>query len=233
MRFRPRFGPTLAALLGIAVLLSLGFWQLQRLEWKRELIALRTAQLQAAPVPLPRDATDWSAFEFRRVSLRGRFRHDLAQFFGLSKYGEQLGHHLLTPLIRPDGSAVLIDRGWVPTEYAISDPGDAPPLEVEVTGIARYRAAEKPGWFTPGNEPAKRIWYWYDLDALRQATGLDLLPVVVEADAAPDRMGPPVGGRTRIELQNNHLQYALTRFGLALVLLVVYIAFSLEPRERT
>ncbi len=233
-RFRLRLWPGVATLGALALLLGLGTWQVQRLHWKEGLIAARTAQLAAPPAPLPATAADWRGWDFREVSVRGIFRHDLEQRFGAYSLDDQFGQHVLTPLVRPDGPAILVDRGFVPADRA--------PLEtrrqgevtgtVEVTGIARYRGADRPGWFTPANEPAKRIWYWYDLPALAQATGLQLLPVVVEADATPNPGGLPIGGQTRIELPNNHLGYAITWYGLAVALVAVYIAFCFEGGGR-
>ena len=66
------------------------------------------------------------------------------------------------------------------------------------------------------------------MQALAQTVGLELLPVVVEADATPNPGGLPIGGQTRIELPNNHLQYAITWYGLAAALVAVYIAFCFE-----
>ena len=77
------------------------------------------------------------------------------------------------------------------------------------------------------NKPRQDLWYWYDLPALEDALGVELLPVVIEADARPNPGGLPVGGRTPIELPNNHLQYAITWFGLAVGLLVIWISFGL------
>jgi surfeit locus 1 family protein len=233
-RFRPRLGPSLATLVGVAVLLGLGSWQVQRLHWKEGLIAARAAQLSAPAEPLPAAAADWRAWDFRKVSVRGTLRHDLEQLFGAYTVDDQFGQHILTPLVRPDGAAILVDRGFVPAERAPVETrrqGEIPG-EVEITGIARYRAADRPGWFTPANQPADRIWYWYDLQALAQAVGLELLPVVVEADAAPNPGGLPVGGQTRTLLPNDHLQYAITWYGLAAALVAVYIAFSLESGAR-
>lgn len=237
LHFRFRLGPTLATLAGLAVLLALGTWQLERLEWKRGLIAARTAQLaappEALPLGLPATADAWRAWDFRKVETRGRFRHDQEQLFGASTYQGRLGHHVLTPLLRPDGSAVLIDRGWVPadrTHPATRREGQIAD-EVAITGIARYRGDDRPGWFTPDNRPAEAMWYWYDLGALEAALGRELLPIVVEADATPNPGGLPVGGQTRTELVNNHLQYAITWYGLAAGLLAVYIAFSLKRGE--
>lgn len=233
VRFRPGLAPTVAALAALAVLVALGTWQMQRLHWKEALIAERQAQLTAAPVVVPRAAPDWRALEFRRVEATGVFRHDLEQLFGVRKHGQELGHNVLTPLLRSDGTAVLVDRGWVPRERM--DPKTRPEGQVSgqltLTGIARHREREEQHWFTPDNQPAAGHWYWYDLDAMEQALGLELLPVVLEADDSPNPGGLPVGGLTVVELPNNHLQYAMTWYGLALTLVGVYIAFGLKSRE--
>jgi surfeit locus 1 family protein len=232
-RFRPSLSASLAVLVGLAVLLALGTWQMQRLEWKQGLIAQRTAALAAPPVVLPSMSEDWPAHEFRRLEATGVFRHDLEQQFGVRKHAERLGHHVLTPLVRSDGSTVLVDRGWVPVDRAAPEtrhPGQVSG-QVRVEGIGRYREDDAPLWVTPENRPEERRWFWYDLEGLRAATGLELLPVVIEADASPNPGGLPVGGLTRTELVNNHLQYALTWYALALSLLAVYIAFSMQRRD--
>jgi surfeit locus 1 family protein len=232
-RFRPGIAPTVAALVGLAVLVALGTWQMQRLHWKEGLIAHRAAQLAAPAAALPETGSDWRAFDYRRVEATGVFRHDLEQLFGVRKHGQELGHQVLTPLLRSDGSAVLVDRGWVPRERI--DPSTRPSGQVSgqvtLTGIARYRKGEEQHWFTPDNQPEAGHWYWYDLDAMEQALGLELLPVVLEADDTPNPGGLPVGGLTIIALPNNHLQYAMTWYGLALTLVAVYIGFSLKSRE--
>lgn len=233
-RFRPRLWPTLATLAALAVLLTLGTWQVQRLEWKEALIAEREAGLSLPPAPLPTDAEDWRQWEFRRVSLEGVFRHDLEQRFGLSAHRGRPGHHLLTPLVRPDGAAVLVDRGWIPTDrkHPVSRLEARPEGTVEISGIARYRGGETPSWLRPDNEPERGVWYWYDLPALEQTTGLELLPLVVEAAPGPAPDELPIAMPTQALLPNNHLQYAVTWYGLALTLVGVYVAFSFERRER-
>lgn len=228
-RFAPGLWPTVAVFLALITLLALGTWQVERLAWKRDLIAAREAQLAAPAELLPASAQDWRSWDFRRVIARGEFRHDLEQLFGVTAIDGRYGHHVLTPLIRRNGAAVLIDRGWVPADKAHPAARRAGQLEgpVEISGIARYRGAERAGWFTPDNRPAQNTWYWYDLPALEAALGLELLPVVVEADATPNPGGLPIGGRTRTELPNNHLQYAITWYGLAAGLVLVWISFGL------
>jgi surfeit locus 1 family protein len=231
--FRPGLWPTLAVLVGLIALLGLGTWQIERLQWKEGLIAQRQARLAAPPEPLPLRAEDWRSWEFRRVQVSGAFRHDLEQLFGASANDGQLGHHVLTPLVRADGAAVLIDRGWVPADKAHPAARRESQIggPVEVTGIARFRADGDASWFTPDNQPRARLWFRYDLPALEEALGLELVPVVVEADASANVGDLPIGGRTRVELPNNHLQYALTWYGLAAVLVAMYLAFGMQRDE--
>ena len=127
--------------------------------------------------------------------------------------------------MRPDGPAILVDRGWVPADQA--HPGRAPPGPARGRGRGhRHRALPRattgPAGSRPTTSPSRRLWYSYDLPALEAAVGLELLPVVVEADATPNPGGLPQGGRTSLDLPNNHLQYAITWYGLAAALLAIY-----------
>ena len=101
-------------------------------------------------------------------------------------------------------------------------------------GFARAAPTEKPGYFTPENEPAKNIFYWKDLDGFTKNAGLDLARVIdlyVDADDTPNPGGWPVGGVTIISLPNNHLQYAVTWYGLALALAGVFAARFLRRQK--
>ncbi len=222
-----RILPLIATLIGTTLLLGLGTWQMQRLSWKQSLIAEREAGLAAPPTALPEQAEEWRGFAFRKVTVSGVFRHDLEQFFGAWAQNNVLGHHVLTPLVRPHGKAILIDRGWVPADKVDPDTRRAGQVagEVTVSGIARYRADDRPGPFTPENDPETGYWYYYDLPAMEAALGLELMPLVIEADATPNPGNLPVGGQTEIRLTNNHLQYAITWYGLAAALIAVYIVF--------
>lgn len=223
-------------LIATLLLLGLGTWQMQRLAWKEALIAEREAGLALPPTALPTDldAETAGAFAFRKVTVTGVFRHDLEQLFGATARGNVLGHHILTPLVPADGPAILVDRGWVPADKvdgALRPEGQTEG-EVRVSGIARFRADDRPSLFTPENDPVDRRWYHYDLDQMVTALGLDLAPIVVEADDTANPGGLPIGGRTRITLTNNHLHYAITWYGLAVTLIGVYIVFRRQNRVR-
>lgn len=203
MRFRPRLWPTLIALPAFAVLLGLGLWQLERLEWKTALIAEREAALARPPAPLPPNDAISPDWDFRPVRVRGRFLHDKAQ-----RFGPRLDRpEILTPLARDDGGVILVNRG--------AGPLDASSGEVELTGVLRY--PRPPGLFAPEHGPETPLWLWYDIPGLERRLGLELAPAVLELER-PQGVG----------LVNNHLQYALTWFALAAALAAVYFASQLR-----
>lgn len=219
------------------LLLGLGTWQMQRLAWKEAVIEQREAGLAMPAAPLPRDVDgleEARAFDFRTVTVTGSFRHDLEQSFGAKARGGVLGHHILTPLVPEQGPAVIIDRGWVPADkvHPASRPEGQLAGTIEVSGIARFRAADRPGAFTPDNDPDAGSWYHYDMAAIAAALGIELSPLVIEADDTPNPGGLPIGGRTLIALANNHLQYAITWYGLAAALVGVYIVYRRQNRAR-
>jgi Uncharacterized conserved protein len=131
----------------------------------------------------------------------------------------------VTPLMLEDGkTAVLVDRGWVPIDRQAPDSRRAGqgPGQVPVAGIARQPA--KPGAFTPDNRPDQNRWYWPDLTAMAAHAGLlQVAPLLLEAGPAANPGGLPVGGQNYINLPNNHLQYAITWYSLAAVLVVIYL----------
>lgn len=218
-----------AALLGIALLCSLGSWQLRRLAWKDGIVAQIAARLHAEPQPLAaleaRFARDGDV-EYWPVRLTGRFLHAGERTFQATWQG-QSGWNVYTPLVLPDSRMIFVNRGFVP--YVMKDPATRaagqPAGEVEITGLARNPLRAKPSSFIPDNDPAENVYFWKDLPAM--AAGLPLppgsgvLPFLVDAGAGPPAPGAPVGGVTVVDVPNNHLQYALTWYGLALALAVM------------
>jgi surfeit locus 1 family protein len=104
-----------------------------------------------------------------------------------------------------------------------------------VTGLARAKLSGKPSWVVPENDVAKNIFYWKDLDAMATSVGLDkarFVPFFVDADSTPNPKGLPIGGVTQVDLPNDHLQYALTWYGLAVVLAVVVATSWFRRRGR-
>ncbi len=133
------------------------------------------------------------------------------------------GVHIATPLVLEDGSVLLVDRGWVP--MSAKDPSKRSGGQIEglttVSGL--LRRGEQAGWFTPPSQPRDRQFFFADLPAMAASTGLDgVLPLLLEAGATPNPGGLPQGGQTRLELTDNHLQYAMTWFTLALAGLAIF-----------
>lgn len=220
---------TLFALAGIAVLVGLGTWQLQRLAWKEALIERINTRLKQPPTAFD-EALQRADGDFLRVRVTGTYDHAKAQYFYALNKGE-LGWRVLTPLQPENGPPVLIDRGFVPDPHR---PVVGPGVQgsVEVVGALRQDYLPKV-LFTPENDVSGNSWYWFDVAALRQATGLEnLAPIIVQLDT-PDHQGKwPAAAALSPNLPNKHFGYALTWFGLAITLLGVYIAFVIQQRRK-
>jgi surfeit locus 1 family protein len=234
--FRPTFWPTVITLPVLAMLLGLGTWQVERLHWKEALIAERRARATAAPIALPAPGAKLSAAQLADLDLRhaaavGEFLHDREMYLAPRTREGIVGSQVVTPLRQGDGSVVLVDRGWVPEQRR--DP--ARRSAGQVSGSVRVDGAIRvPGskhWLQPDNEPAKNRWSWSDLGAMAQHARVNpdlLVPVFLEAGAAPNPGGLPIGGQTRVDLPNDHLQYAITWYALAAALAVIYIIYHLR-----
>ncbi|MGE4217907.1 MAG: SURF1 family protein [Alphaproteobacteria bacterium] len=231
MSFRPRLWPTLFTIPALALLLALGTWQVQRLQWKTALIDKLQARSEMPAAPLPPRLDDPEAYEYRRVGVTGRFLHDRELHMVNRSLNGNPGLHILTPLERADGAGyVLINRGWVPFER--EDPQKRPEGQVEgtVTVEGILRLAKGPGWMTPDNAPATNVWFYVEPAAMAKAAGVDSLPAfeIMSGDRSVPG-GFPIGHQWRVNLRNDHLQYALTWYSLAAALLVIYV---LSQRRR-
>ncbi len=217
---------TLIVLPMLAVLVGLGFWQLQRLQQKEEFIAQRAYGFSQPPVELTSRDTNLPSLAWRRVKVTGRF--DYTHEFHLWALRDgRAGYDILTPMTRTDGAPgqlVMVDRGWVPMEKkdpstrAAGDPEGA----VEVNGFVRIDLDGRSA-VTPDNDLAKNIWYWVDYNAMSQQLSNFVRPLVVVADATPNAGGLPLGISEPPTLPNRHLEYALTWFGLAVTLVVMFV----------
>ncbi|MFD0988376.1 SURF1 family protein [Methyloligella solikamskensis] len=215
-----------------ALTVWLGVWQLQRLEWKRGLLAAIEERSEGPPVALEtvlEKAKDGEDIEYTRVTVDGRFDHAREEYLYALDEGDP-GWHVITPLETDEGSTVLIDRGFVPADKKAPEAREEGQLEgeVEVTGLVRQ--PQEPGPFTPDNEPARKQWFWRDLDGMRQAmfpdSGKRVAPFFIEVEPSDIPGGLPKGGQTNLTLPNNHLQYAWTWFCMAAVLGGAYLAYA-------
>jgi surfeit locus 1 family protein len=235
MTFRPAFWPTVISLPAFLVLLGLGSWQLERLHWKEGLIAQRAAAMNAPPVPLPASVDGARAEEFHNVRVRGELLNDKELYLAATNEIGTVGKQVFTPFRLEDGRILFVNRGFVPDDR--KDPARraegqrAGPVEIE--GRIRIAPEAKPHWFVPDNRPDRNFWFYPDLSAMAAADGLGgVLPFYIDAGPAPNPGGWPKGGVTRLDnIPNNHLQYAITWYALAIALAAIYVLSHRRRKE--
>lgn len=242
-RWRRLLGPGIFTLIAFVFLCVLGFWQLQRLAWKEDLIArVEQRQQMSAAVPLPAER-DWPKIgterdEYRRVKAEGKYCYDRESFaYALlsnprGKFSGP-GYWVMTPLELATGGIVIVNRGFVPMERMDLTTKNAGLESAQVTVTGLLRMPERRSWFTPPDDAARRIWQERDPAAIAKAYGLArVAPFFIDADQSGPN-GYPQGGETRLSFPNNHLQYAVTWFGLALALLGVFFVYARREWRHT
>lgn len=227
--------PALFAAAGFAILVGLGIWQVERLGWKEGLIARVEGRLEAAPVAAPPPAAwpslDVAAAEYTPVTATGRYRNadEVHVVYALTDpHGPAsgLGYLVMTPLETADGWLVFVNRGFVPRDRKA--PATRAEGQVEgtttVTGLLRQPATRS--WFMPADGVAANEWFSRDPQLYAKALGLPadrVAPYIIDARFDPALAGGlPQGGETVVSFTNNHLQYAVTWFGLAAALAAVF-----------
>jgi surfeit locus 1 family protein len=223
--------PAIFTALGVAILAGLGVWQIERKAWKEDLIARLTERLMAAPHALPArqewpglDATD---DEFRRVSLTAEFLsgQDALVYTGGSTLRSDVsgqGYWVFTPA-RVGNGIVAVNRGFVPQgqQKAIN----AAVGSVTITGYLRW--PETRGWFAAQDDPDHNLWFVRDPAAIAAAKSWGpIAPFYIDMEGPVPSAGLPRPGPLTVKLPNNHLGYAITWFGLAASLVVVFLAFA-------
>lgn len=227
MAFRPTLWPTLFTVPAFIALVALGTWQVQRLHWKQDLIDKLQSRSVAAAVAPPAKGANLEEYEYRHVRVTGTFRHDHEFYLINRSLNGNPGLHVLTPLVpQGGGTAILVDRGWVPFERR--DPknraGGQVTGPVAVDGIVRLQ--KPPGFFMPANEPSHDTWFYVDTAEMAAAADMPLRDGYYIVEGKTDVPGGfPVAHQWRLDIRNDHLQYAITWYSLALALLVIYILY--------
>lgn len=222
---KPRLIPSIVVFLCTLILLSLGTWQLLRLQEKNTLIATLKTQWAAAPADLrahmPQQEKDWHALENKTVLIEGKWL-GLYQFkLSPRTYEEQTGFQLIQPLQLTNGQIVLVNRGFVRDGAAILDKADSDAI---LQGIILPPETKKPMW-REENIPARDQWTWPDVAAMAHEVGTgNVAPVLLYAARDTVSDDYPIGGQAPAPANNNHAQYAMTWYALALALLLVYLA---------
>lgn len=224
--FRPRLWPTLFTIPAVIVMLGLGTWQLQRLAWKTEIIDQFEARISAPAVSPPSAVEDMDEWRFRRVEIAGRFLNDKELHLIGKSYKGTAGYHVLTPFVTDEGLTIFVNRGWVSQKQrrAADRPNTLIEGPTEVEGV--IRESDRKGYFVPENEPHNDIWFTVRPGPMAEHLSLSgpIAPYYVdELVPAEGRPKLPFGANRTIEVRNEHLQYAITWFLLAITLAVVYV----------
>jgi len=210
------------SLLALALCVGLGVWQVERLQWKRALLAQMSGRMAAEPLPLPEVEGRRRAgedIEFLRAGATGRFDAGEVRYFATRD--RVVGWQLVSPFETTDGETVLVDRGFVPDE-ARAEAVSPPPGVVTINGIVRTHAGGR-GAFTPADKPAEGVFYAWSPAAMGAALHVERpLGFILHAEPSADAPRWPAPALPDPgSIPNNHLQYAITWFGLALALAVI------------
>lgn len=214
--------PTLFLLAAFVVFVALGNWQISRLHWKEQVMAdSEAAKAAPALASLPEDI---SGLTYHRGILTGKFLHDKAIHLIGRQQGMDVGYYIVTPFeLDDDGRIVLIDRGFSPLGKESKPEGI-----VTVEGI--FRPLRQKRYFAPENRPDKNVWSYEDIGQLTQYIGKEPLPLVLEATGIPQKDVYPIPNEGKFIFRNDHLGYAITWYGLAIVSVVMFVAYNYKKK---
>ena len=212
--------PGLMTVIMLALTSALGAWQLERLAWKTALLQEIDRGGAAPGVPLTGDPKP-----FTKVRVAGRLRQDSQALYGVevrsTAAGPAMGAFLLSPLDRPGLDPVIVDRGWVPLE------APRPQGDVDTVIEGYVRAPEMPVRFGAKDDPVARRFYALDPAAIADSLGIaKAAPFTLVALGHVPPGTYPEPADTLPRPPNNHLSYAITWFGLAASLLVIFAVYA-------
>ncbi len=196
---------------GVAVLLSLGLWQVRRMHWKAGVIAAIEAEMVRPPVPLDTlAAPDPVRDRYRPVTVSGRTTGQEALVLS-GRRGEGAGFEVIAAFEAASGRRILLDRGFVPEA---GRDGPRPPAAFTVTGNLHW--PQESDRFTPPPDAAAGLWFARDVPAMAASLGTEPVMVVARDVEGPGQGVQPVPVDAST-IPDDHGQYAITWFSLASV----------------
>ena len=233
--------PTVFSLAALLIFVGLGTWQLQRKIWKEALIQRLDQRLTAPAVDLP-PRERWSTLdatndEFRRVKFSAVFEpgaEALVYTTGSTMRADVSGpgYWVFAPARSAAGELVVVNRGFVPQGWEGPATGDAAsaPANADLVGVMRW--PESRGVFSPKDDPGRNLWFVRDPVAIAAAKGWgEVAPFFVELESPQPPNGLPRAAALKVSLRNEHLQYAITWYGLGLVVVVMFVAWLSAHRR--
>lgn len=219
---RRMIAPLIFGIAGVAILVSLGVWQMQRLAWKTAIIDEIQARLALDPVPVP-GSPSADTDQYLRVEASGALAPGELHVY-TSSPPRGVGYRVIAPLVLADGRRILLDRGFVPIDEK-DEARLVGPISVE-GALMWPRETDR---FTSAPDMVKNIWFARDVPLM--AAALDTEAVMLVA-AASDDPGAPMPLPLTVNIRNDHLQYAITWFALAAVwtLMTAYLLWRIKRR---
>jgi cytochrome oxidase assembly protein ShyY1 len=228
--------PAIFTLITVAILVGLGKWQIERKAWKEGLIATLAQRLAAAPAELPpperwadlrQDSDEFRRVRFAAEPVPGQEALIFTSGSSVRPDVSGPGYWVFAPARLPGGGVVVIDRGFAPPGWQ-EEAARAGGTSVEMVGFLRW--PEAPNWFTPAPDVAHNLWFLRDHLLIAKAKNWgEVAPFYIDLESPQPPGGVPLPGPLAVSLPDNHLQYAITWFGLAGV---VTIAFGFWLRGR-
>jgi surfeit locus 1 family protein len=216
--------PLLFGLIGCAILVGLGMWQVNRLAWKEAMLSAIDARVTAAPVALPENF-EREVNRFLPVQATGMFGGDrIRVLVSQKKVGP--GYRIISPFV-VGGRTIMVDRGFI----SIADELPVPPAGV-VTVTGNLHWPEEVDSFTPEPDKKSDIWFARDVDRMAAELGAEpVLLILRSASPATPEIAPlPV---SRAGIPNDHLTYAITWFSLAVIWFGMTVFLLWRIRQRT
>lgn len=249
------YGKVFMGLLVLMPIVSfgLGTWQVKRLRWKTNLITEAESKLALPPLEIPPvlnpEIASSQEFDYRRVLVKGTFRHDKEMYIGPRMRDGKEGYFLMTPLERKNGSTLLIKRGWISKEHLNPSTRPMSLVEGEVEIECLLRATPEKGMFTVEGKKGTHHYHFMDVVAMAEEGGCQ--PILIEAlldfDSASavrrysaqknlsveqmERHGVPIGATGKVEFRNTHFQYILTWYGLSIFTTIMLINLVKNKRK--
>jgi surfeit locus 1 family protein len=209
--------------LGTAILLSLGIWQLQRLAWKQEVLRAIESKILAPAVKIPQTVLP-DAHSLLPVRAEGRYKGDTVRVLVSQKiYGA--GYRLITAFELVDGRTIMLDRGFTSVRSEIPS---TPEGRGQVIGNLQW--PQEIDSFTPENDLAANIWFARDVARLAEHLKAEPVLLVLRDSSFETEAATPLPKMTA-NIPNDHMNYAITWFSLALIWLGMSGYFLYRSRD--
>ena len=201
--------------LAMIILLSLGTWQLERLRWKSHIISTINKQISLSPREINASViNDIKNYNYRRIKLEGSYIYNKNITIYSKVLNGKVGRHLIIPFKTKFGY-ILINKGFIPKDYNIDVAFAENAKNISINGIVKFQ--QKINYFTPKNNLITNEWYYINIDEISKFLNIPLLGFyLIEEDNPKERY--PVGSQYNLKVPNDHLQYAITWFSLAIAL---------------